>query len=207
MDLGVEWVGRQVRDEGGEGKLWSEKYCTKTTFLNKKGRDPACSFWTYEMGQRRNSSWLMQSHWHAQNEQTQTLTYLDPVRIVVKEEDSRACHLLRFYHRLQISQQVHVLWHVCRKYLAGQRLFHEGRRPKGETKLPMDREVILSLKRKRETLNSDDVWKWVHLGELFSSWLSSFPRAQKTHTTQRPKVPGHHFQGKYTIVFPVLVLN
>lgn len=153
----------------------------------------------------------MQSHWCAQKEQTQMLTYLDPVRIVVKEEDSRARHLLCFYHRLQVGQQVHVLWHVCCKYLAGQRLFHEGRRPRGKNKQNKtangQRNYFESEKEERNTLNSDDVWKWIHLGELFSSWLSSFPGAQKTHATQKPKVPGHHFQGKYTIVFPVLVLN
>lgn len=117
-------------------------------------------------------------------EQTQTPTYLDPVRIVVEEEDTRTCHLLRFHHRLQISQQVHVLWHVCRKYLARQRLFHEGRRPKGrknKTKLPRDREIILSPKRKRETLNSTDMWKW---GALFLLALK-FSQSPEKHIQHR----------------------
>ena len=40
--------------------------------------------------------------------------YLDPVRIVVKEQYSWARHLLGLHHGLKVRQETHVLGHVRR---------------------------------------------------------------------------------------------
>ena len=42
--------------------------------------------------------------------------YLNPVSVVVKEENPAASHLLGLHHGLEVSQQAHVLAHVRRQH-------------------------------------------------------------------------------------------
>ena len=42
--------------------------------------------------------------------------YLNPVSVVVKEENPTASHLLGLHHGFQVGQQAHVLAHVRRQH-------------------------------------------------------------------------------------------
>lgn len=44
---------------------------------------------------------------------------LDAVRVVVQEQDAKASHFLGLHHGLEVSQEAHVLGHVCGQYLGG----------------------------------------------------------------------------------------
>lgn len=48
-------------------------------------------------------------------------TYLYSVCVIVKQQHSRACHLLGLHHSLQISQQTHVFGHVSSQDLKKER--------------------------------------------------------------------------------------
>ena len=39
-------------------------------------------------------------------------TYLDPVIVVIQQQDAAASHLLGLHHGLEVGQQLHVLAHV-----------------------------------------------------------------------------------------------
>lgn len=50
--------------------------------------------------------------------------HLHPVSVVVQQQPSRARHLLGLHHCLEVSQQGHMLGHVCRQDLTAEGQAH-----------------------------------------------------------------------------------
>lgn len=43
--------------------------------------------------------------------------YLNAIWVVIQKQDSQAGHFLGLYHCLQISQKIHMFWHICCQHL------------------------------------------------------------------------------------------
>lgn len=108
------------------------------------------------------------------------MLYLNPIRIIIKKKNSRTCHLLCFNHCFQISQEVHVFWHVCCKYLKRQRVFHWVKKSRGK-KLMCTWKYYAECEKKWKAWKSpnNSAWKFftTSWGRIFSPLLSSFLEA------------------------------
>lgn len=95
-------MGLEGEDGRGKRKI-DRKMGKKGTGGKEKGHNPDLKWGEEGMG----ASLLIR---HVKE-------HLDAVRVVVQQKDPRAGHFLGLHHGLQVSQEGHVLGHVCGQHL------------------------------------------------------------------------------------------